>query len=390
MVRIDREAALATLTRPDGGQIIGPWQIDAFEESSAITAVTFEFGGASVRFETRHGDHVEAELPRAGNMAPIDGRPVVYLDQNHWSTLAQRRYEPERVRSSEHAAADRLIELARQRRIILPVSAGHMSETCQWSDDHARYRLALTMLQLSAGWQMRDPLSLRRFELQRSMMVHSGLPVPDAVEAITLEPGALYADRVEPPSFEDTFPPEIALACTALTETATMFDVMLDAQPIRPLSVPGWGERLTALTGWIDGESRDPGQRRQRTRAIFLEDLSPEIASAAVLAGITRDDVLQWAAECDEGVIEHLPSLGVFRELLHEKLLNPGTVWEENDLVDMIYLSCGAAYAEFVVAERSLSAHLRNSLGRLRRRVNVYRKLADLLPEINGVLGTDG
>lgn len=78
--------------------------------------------------------------------------------------------------------------------------------------------------------------------------------------------------------------------------------------------------------------------------------------------------------------ITSMPSLAIYRELLHEKLSDPKTVWEDNDLNDMMYLSCGAAYADHVVAERRLTSDLRHGLERLGWPVNVYRRLADLIP----------
>ncbi len=73
--------------------------------------------------------------------------------------------------------------------------------------------------------------------------------------------------------------------------------------------------------------------------------------------------------------ITAMPSLGLFREVLEQKHLNPGTTWYNNDLSDLMYLTCAAGYADYVVSERSLVSQMEQSLKRLNRLVNVYRRL---------------
>lgn len=233
-VEIDLEAALVTVSRD--GATVGrmPWPVDSGEAGSAVVRMTYTFGGRAVTFTTRLGDSITAEFPDQTDFAPVHQRPIIYLDQNHWSALAKALHEPEAVHEPVRVAAERLASLARKRTVILPLSLGHMGETGQWGNDPRRYRLALTMLELSAGWQ---------------------------------------------------------------------------------------------------------------------------------------------------------PSLGIFRELLHEKLADPGTVWEQNDLTDMMYLSCGAAYADHVVGERRLIGDLRCSLARLGQPSNVHSKLADLVRVLDDGIG---
>lgn len=112
------------------------------------------------------GDTIELELPTRFSLAPVRGRPAVYLDQNHWSSLVNTIYEPARVSPNEREVAAMLVDLTLSRRVILPMSAGHLTETCQWANTKRRYRHGLTLAKLSGGWQMLDPLSVRRLELR--------------------------------------------------------------------------------------------------------------------------------------------------------------------------------------------------------------------------------
>src|SRR5690606_5179566 len=89
---------------------------------------------------------------------------------NQWSALYKAQHVIGGIAPKEQRAAEWLIEQAEKKRVILPLSAGHMSETSQWRNDGERYALAVQMLRLSAGWQLRDPLAVRQDELTASML----------------------------------------------------------------------------------------------------------------------------------------------------------------------------------------------------------------------------
>ena len=55
-----------------------------------------------------------------GDNPPV-GSAVVYLDQNHWVTLAQHVHAPDRVRAADRDPAQALVELARLGAVILPL-----------------------------------------------------------------------------------------------------------------------------------------------------------------------------------------------------------------------------------------------------------------------------
>jgi hypothetical protein len=59
-------------------------------------------------------------------------RPTIYLDQNPWSTLTNTIHQPDRVTDEqERNVVARLIELAKAREVVLPMSSAHLSETGQ-------------------------------------------------------------------------------------------------------------------------------------------------------------------------------------------------------------------------------------------------------------------
>lgn len=378
-IEIDLDAAIVRVSR-DGHQVASmPWPLDRGEAGSAVVRMNYEFLGRAIVFTTRQGDRIEAELPDQNDLAPIRARPVVYLDQNHWSAIAKALHEPERVRDErERLAAARVAELAQQRKLILPLSLGHVGETGQWRDDSWRYRLALTMLELSNGWQLRDVLLLRRAELQQALATSLGQPAPAPVPGVTLEPGAIVG-RADPYRPSRTLDAEFAFASSALVAFSVVFDIMLQDVATQLLGVPGWAERLQRITRDLAAE--EPNARRRRVVSLdtFRQDLLHELSTAAMELDVTAADAGEWLTGLTEAQIASMPSLGIYRELLHEKLSNPGTIWEQNDLTDMMYLSCGAAYSDQVVGDRRLISDLRRALARLDRHINVHPKLADLV-----------
>jgi hypothetical protein len=53
-----------------------------------------------------------------------------------------------------------------------------------------------------------------------------------------------------------------------------------------------------------------------------------------------------------------MPFLRLYADALGARLLNPTTRWVPNDLIDMLYLACAAAYADGVAAERAAAQYL--------------------------------
>lgn len=385
LVRLDQVNSTATFLRSDGKEAVFPLPSATRDPTSAIARMSWDLGSASLQFETITGDEIVAELARSTDFVPRRNGPVIYLDQNHWSTLANTIHAPEKVRQGDELEAARhVIDLALGNSIILPMSAGHMAETCKWTDNDARYRLALTILKLSAGWQMRDPLDVRRFELRRSFVARFKPYHLVQPAVFTLEPGVVQGETRDAQGYEpsEDLPEEVAFAVRALTCVSAAFDVMLDAESVEIGESPAWVIKLQRFTDWMAGEPRDSHRRRQRTNLMFMSDLAGELAEEAQKAGITPEEMVEWLQDFSDADISKLPSLGLFREVLHEKLLNPGTRWESNDLTDIMYLTCAAGYADHVVGENSLTAQMEQALRRLGRPVRVHRRLAGLVEAI--------
>ncbi|WP_211355176.1 hypothetical protein [Blastococcus colisei] len=381
---MDRETSSVVFTRSDGKEARFPLGDSPFAETSALSRlhVTPSFDGLLAT--TRSGDDIVFELPKSSSGEQLAGRLVVYLDQNQWSAVASARHDPAKVADEERDAARQLAEWVQQRKIVLPASSGHYYETTKRFDEKKRYALGLTVLQLSRGWQMRDPVQVRRDELHDAFCSFAGTAGSRNAAVFTLMPDVLHGHwrggtPYVPPA---DLPPDAAFQHQALTSATALIDVMLDAERIEPGPDTGWAMANQQFSDWLDGVDRTSQQKRKSIDALLLSDLRTELAEEAHAAGGTLRQFQDWLPDQLFEDIPKLPTTGVFREMLHERHLNKGTVWRHNDLTDMVYLSCAAGYADFVVCERHMGNVLTQGLKRLRRPALVFRRLRDAVPAI--------
>lgn len=390
MITMDRETCSVVLNRSDGKEARFPLGKSPFAETSALVRLHYTPSFDGLLATTRAGDDIVFELPKPNSDEQLAERLVVYLDQNQWSAVANARHDPAKVADEDREAARQLAEWVLQRKIVLPASSGHYYEATKRFDKKKRYGLGLTILQLSRGWQMRDPVQVRRDELQAAARRRIGrasgartvavfTPMPDVLHG-RWRGGAPYAP---PPDFA----PDAAFQHQALTSASALIDVMLDAERIEPGPDTGWARAQQQFSDWLDGEDRTPQQKRRSIDALLLSDLWREMAEEAHAAGATREQFRDWFLDQSMAHIAELPATGMFREILHERHLNKGTIWRGNDLTDMVYLSCAAGYADFVVCERHMGNALTQGLRRLIRPTLVSRRLRDAVPAISERLG---
>jgi hypothetical protein len=392
LIVMDRKTGETQFFRSDGKVATFP-NAPSMDQGSRIAKLYYLISSGKLAFETTRGDMVEAILPRLKNSAPIDGRPVIYLDQNHWSTLMKATYDPKRVRDMELGAARELIAMAEAREIILPMSAGHLNETGHWSDDEARYRLALTLLRLSGGWQMRDPLGIRDSEVQNAVRRHIG-KTEFQIDAITLEPWAIHDSDQRGVKKDDPaqrgFPPEYEFSYQAMVAASVYFDVALDGDAI-PIDPPGgWRATQQQYTDQLHSLDKPKAQKRKVANAFFMSDASKEIATAAAKNGISNEEFAVWLNRSLPADVAAMPAMGMFREIYVDRHLNKATTWAQNDLADFFYLSCAAGYADHVVAERYTGSLLRAGQRRLGRPATVSVSFVELMRKLAPSTGNVG
>lgn len=382
LVEINWQTGVCRFVRSDGKEAFIPDAALSRARSEVIVKSTYFMLANRIMLETDRGDVIGAELPTLQSHSPVNGRQVIYLDQKDWSTLANAIHNPGRIASvAEREAAETLIELVLAKKVILPLSSAHMAETCKWSDNERRYRLALTIAQLSGGWQLQDPLTVRRSELQRSLEKRYSDKIRALEpEVFTLAPNAIHSSRTGPKDWgEDPLPKDMQLAADAMTSISSHLSVMLGREPVQQGETPQWVEKFQFITDWLAGQERGSHGKRMNTDVYFLDDVRKEVALAAQAARLNVDQLHLWIHGGWRDDLVQMPCLGLYREVLHEKQLNGGTAWKGNDLTDLIYLTCAAGYADHIVGERSAISQMKQSNRRLGRPDNLYRNLHELI-----------
>jgi hypothetical protein len=129
-------AAVATITlKPTGeAEIAGVdgrifrYHAPSMPGEWAVASAAFDVATSTLRLVLH--DDIEFVTEIGTTMSIVD-RPVVYLDQNHWIDLARVRVNSPKISGHRKFACERLIDLARNREIILPLSGAHMVETAK-------------------------------------------------------------------------------------------------------------------------------------------------------------------------------------------------------------------------------------------------------------------
>lgn len=382
-MRIDRDGTFSVILM-DGQNVTSAFGKEAFERTSLISSSTYLPQESRLSLQTTRGDEIFIDLPRPEDPSPLNERITVYLDQNHWSTLTNVLYDPGRVADDEERdAAKRLISLVSAKKIVLPMSAAHISETCKQADFDQRYKRALTITQLSAGWQLRDPLDLRRFELRQALAHrYRGRRLVSPV-AVTLDPDALYSARDRQPSdIDDSFPPQVQWIMHVIISAGANVDTMLDAEHVPLDPSAEWVAQFQQFAEFIHDNPSTKEVKRQRTCAKFISDLGKELPEESVRAEITPDEMGDWMLNHVDNDLRKMPSLGIFREVLHEKLSDGRLRWEDNDLTDMVYLAAATGYCDYVVGERAHISHITNGIRRLGRGGRVFRNLRSFVESL--------
>lgn len=372
LIDMDHAAGVGTVFRPDGRWASVDW---APAPGSPIVRSVHMLGLPYLVATTDRGEDIIVELPTVTDHAHLGDRQVVYLDQQAWSKLALARSQPKKLPQSELEAAKWMIDLVEGGEVVLPYSAGVLSETTHWSDAERRRNLALTIATLSRGWQMLDPLAIRAREFEHVLAADpTAWPLLDAW---TLTPNGVIATRSSVTVGAD-LPAELALTANAASSVLAVFMTVLDDEAITRSDAEGWADYWAALARHVAESAKPKHTTSLAVHGAIIADARGKLAKAAIAVGMTKDDFAGWLHDDARSDLGRLPALGLAREVTLLKILNSGAKWEPNDLVDIFYLVQAAGYADAVVGERGFVALIRQAQQRLWRPVTAHKTLAAL------------
>lgn len=377
---IDRERKRLGVVLRSGEQRWSEIPADAGILDSQMVMTAFDWEKWWTVNSTVRGDLLFAEVYSPASEDPTKGRPSVYLDQNHWSTLSLARVDPDRIKKkSEIEPAEELIELATDGGVILPLSAGHLVETSRLYSDK-RYELGLAMASIAGGWQMRHPLALRRFEFAQALGRELGREVPALANrpAITLEPNALLNEPDSGPSS----PGEFAFFSRAINASSITLELLLDPVADPRFEPEQW---LAANKSFAEALSSSPASQAEKkiaSRVRTLIDLQGDMLEGFGLLGASASDFTMSDPKAVSKFVMSMPMIGAYAHINMMRHTNHKRKWRGNDLTDMVYLSAGAAYADFVAAENATGEDLRQYQVAMKKPVTVHRTLESLVKAI--------
>ena len=234
---------------------------------------------------------------------------------------------------------------------------------------------------------MRHPLQVRRDELRSVIDGHypsQGGPGQSGV--VSTVQYWQYDDPALRPDIQKVadFPPFLRRAWVAVVSVLSAYDYLLDpeGEDVETLkkSAGEWAAELWDFAKGMAGEGLSSSDKRARAFRRMLADMLPDIQQAYAAARREPSEFGQWLESVDQETFAGAPYLGRWFSVFVERLANPEQPWEANDLMDLIYLPCAAAYCDVVVAEKSAAHYLKMAGEKLNGAV-VTSKLTEL-PDI--------
>lgn len=346
----------------DGRKIDMAMPADMFPKPTHLRRVELDVAAGVAQVMLPTGEAVvELRRPGAALTELRARRPVLYLDQNHWSTLAAVRHGHRDVRRGERDAARRLTAMVEAGELLLPVSAAHLVETTPLHGE-PRIALADTVLALGRGWQMRNPLHVRVAEIVRTVRGCE----PAAAEVFAPGADEFFAGRPRSATGLGEPAAELEQVMGQMPAVLGIYEALIDPEPIvdeggvAEKAAAGWAEDFAALAAQLRATGESAATVRRVAHARLLTDMTDDIVRAAQIVGTRPEAVIDRLTGADDPVAR-MPFLAQMRQMLFARLRNADGRWEANDLIDIMFLCCASGYADVVIGERRAVSYLRQA-----------------------------
>lgn len=205
---------------------------------------------------------------------------------------------------------------------------------------------------------MRNPLHVRLEELAHAL---SNEP-PGAARVFAPSADVFFAPRRDPAA--SGLPAALAEISAEMTNVLGLYDAIVDIEAIEDeggvaaAAAERWARAHADLAAQLHADGADRQLAWRVVHGRLLIDLADELARAGVALELAPKEVIERLCAPDDPIAQ-MPFLARMRHLLFVRVRNFGQRWEGNDLIDSIFLSCAAGYADVVVGERSTSGYLR-------------------------------
>ena len=211
----------------------------------------------------------------------------MYLDQNHWSLLSAARFGHRAVPAAV-AAAGQLMQWANDGRVLVPASAAHFTETVP-RYGIPRVASATAILQVSRGWQMRNPVHVRLEEIRRRLAGAVG----DAREVFAPQADGFFSMRSD--ASRQASAATAARVLTAVPSIIALYDTLLETEAIpdhgavAETAACAWAQKWASLATELHAHRESVSTVRRIVTAALIEDLIDDVIRAALAHGTTPE-----------------------------------------------------------------------------------------------------
>jgi hypothetical protein len=307
--------------------------------------------------------------PLVCHATTIERPLIIYLDQNHLSNLIKATIG-ELNEPIHKKIADRLERLITEKRVAVPLSAGHLLEL-QSFQGSKRKELALGFFRLSRGWQTLHPNSVWQNEILNYAVSYRQKPeLVSTLEVFTRTPDDVFSDlNSNEQEIESNWLPVSNETLTAFSGYMSLLDTLMNcpSNPNTESILDKWASGNNAIRNLVVENNKT----KQYARKVALGNL---LLNNLEVFDLTRKKLELSEKESLEllskvkSLSNDMPCFSLFMELSVKRILDKNYLWAGNDIFDLTYLTLGTAYADVIVGERSTTAQLQQLL-----RNNVYR-----------------
>jgi hypothetical protein len=173
-----------------------------------------------------------------------------------------------------------------------------------------------------------------------------------------------------------------ALFISMLSAAGVMVQQLIDPEAEQRESLAAWVSIHERITSQFKTLKLQKDQRRALARRRFWNENIGTYRQALFKVFGTIDFPTFSDKELKK-LLREGRMTALLSELFATRFVDRSTKWESNDLVDMLYLSCAAAYCDYVVAETKTATHLQQIQRRLGMNVNVFSNLQSLVEALH-------
>lgn len=329
----------------------------------------------------------------------------VYLDLNHWISLAKAKAgHPDGTRFIP--CLDLLLKSAGSGKLILPLGTTHYTEVRNITDVRQRADIANVMAELSGFTTLAARKYRLRCEVSQALHERLGRPMfPERLKpfgrgiAFAAGIGDGPAGRVTPvggaaPRVSERYRAELEFRLNQAAE----YLLLRGPSPEDLPHMPGYDvravqeiaeERAAREQQLFELLQASPASRERLSdivpaRALFW-GLGPQLPELLALAGMSIDSFFHKGKEWLTSFLDAIPALAVPMSLVTQTDKNGSREWTRNDIYDMDALEAAVPYCDVVVTEK-YACHVMNQSGLADRfSTTVIRRLDDLIPTLQSI-----